>query len=94
MMGGTVDLTLTDLNKYYACILFSTKDHNTGALTPERVSQATIDNLATWRKSGNGIFVITDSASRDYTNIEDAKENNGSFAFTANRLAFNMVFSC
>ncbi|BDR25012.1 hypothetical protein RVBP14_1780 [Pseudomonas phage sp. Brmt] len=89
MMGGTVDLTLTDLNKYYACILFSTKDHNTGALTPERVSQATIDNLATWRKSGNGIFVITDSASRDYTNIEDAKENNGSFAFTANRLAFN-----
>ncbi|MFO6063257.1 hypothetical protein ACLBVL_36020, partial [Pseudomonas aeruginosa] len=68
-----------------------TKVHRDGPLPPERVSQATIDNLATWRKSGNGIFVITDSASRDYTNIEDAKENNGSFAFTANRLAFNFV---
>lgn len=85
---GLLDATFNELDAY-CCILFFSTNWTSSKL----ITDGCIQNLITYRQSGNGIFVITDHGDRQLANLTDARtlSYNG-FYRTANYLVTN--FGC
>lgn len=86
--GGKLDYNLDYFDQYAAVIFMASAGYPSRPpedtyLITERCAQ----ELSLYRMDGNGIIIITDHTSANYTSIEDALENAGVFSPDANRVA-------
>ncbi|MAP22273.1 MAG: hypothetical protein CL582_15190, partial [Alteromonadaceae bacterium] len=82
--GGTIDVTLSELEQY-CCVIFMSSLHT----DQPKITQACINNFLTYRQNGSGLFFITDHG--NVINDFDTAVNGSYSGFfrTANAITVN-----
>lgn len=82
--GGTIDITLSELEQY-CCVIFMSSSYT----SVPQITQAAINNFLTYRQNGSGLFFITDHGSviNDFDTAVNG--NYSGFFRTANAIIVN-----